>query len=565
MRSKLDINIVDYNSLEKNGLCDILEAVPTPLLIHCNGIIKFANNETMKLLHAKHDDEIIGKSVLSFVHPDSLKDVLARMKEYSPDNPTVPLLSEKFFTVDKIVLEGKISGILLQRFEPNTVLISFQDFTEENRVSLQLKKLLDRSAVYKKFINDIAKIGAYEFGDFTSFSKKIVEFVTNEMQVSRAGIWIYNKGSYECIDSFTKRTKLFRKGAVINQDFRLDLVVNQIVSIQNNENNLNEIDHFRNYSTDSCLIIPFGQGKTIHGMIMLEEFNIPREWTMEEMHLLGMINDLINSHLYYVKTNSDQEKLKSLSLAVTDIILTVDFNGEINYLNRVLSTSSQVKDFLNRNIYDFIKSDQIKNTIREKMNNAFEELRPQSFDLLIDYSDELKWVKVHIGHVATFRKKQLATIIVKDITKEKEMIESANESKVALKILMNHFNEEKNTYKNQILKKVEDNILPLLSEIKNSESSLEKPIEHIEYLISNILSTELDTDDRLTELLTATEKKICNYIRQGFLGKEIANVLNLSFSTVETHKKNIRKKLKLTNSKISLKNYLASLGTGQGK
>jgi DNA-binding CsgD family transcriptional regulator/PAS domain-containing protein len=565
LTSKSDINIFDYNSLGKNGLCDILEAVPTPLLIHCNGIIKFANNETMKLLHAKHDHEVIGKSVLSFVHPDSLKDVLARMKEYGPDNPTAPLLIEKFFTVDKIVLEGKISGILLQRLESNTVLISLQDITEENKVSLQLKKLLDRSGIYKEFIDDITEVSEFGLGNFTSFSKKIVEFVAEEMQVSRAGIWICKKGGWESIDSFTKRTKLFRKGVVIKQDLPLDLAVNQIVSIQNKKNELNQIDYFRNFNTESCLIIPFGHGKKIHGMIMLEEFNLLREWTMEEMHLLGMINDLINSHLYYVKTNLDQEKLKSLSQTVTDIILTVDVNGEIKYLNRVLSTSSHVKDFLNRNIYDFFENDQVKNTIREKMNKGFEELTPQSFDLLIDYSDELKWVKVHIGHVATVRKKQLATIVVKNITKEKASIESAYESKVALKILMNHFNEEKNAYKNQILKKVEDNIFPLLNEIKNSGSSFKKPVEHIEYLISNILSTELESGDRLTELLTITEKKICNYIRQGFLGKEIANVLNLSFSTVETHKKNIRKKLKLTNSKISLKNYLSSLGTGQGK
>ncbi len=96
MKSKSDVNNFDYNSLGENGLCDILEALPTPLLIHCNGLIKFANKETMKLLHAKNDDEVIGKSVLSFVHPDSLQDVLARMKEYSPDNPTAPLLNENF-------------------------------------------------------------------------------------------------------------------------------------------------------------------------------------------------------------------------------------------------------------------------------------------------------------------------------------------------------------------------------------------------------------------------------------------------------------------------------------
>lgn len=46
--------------------------------------------------------------------------------------------------------------------------------------------------------------------------------------------------------------------------------------------------------------------------------------------------------------------------------------------------------------------------------------------------------------------------------------------------------------------------------------------------------------------LTPAELRICNLVKQGLMGKEIAHELHVSESTVKTHKKNIRKKLQLS-------------------
>jgi len=47
------------------------------------------------------------------------------------------------------------------------------------------------------------------------------------------------------------------------------------------------------------------------------------------------------------------------------------------------------------------------------------------------------------------------------------------------------------------------------------------------------------------DLLTKRENEIFSYIGNRFSTKEIATTLNLSPSTIETHRKNIRRKLKL--------------------
>jgi DNA-binding CsgD family transcriptional regulator len=60
--------------------------------------------------------------------------------------------------------------------------------------------------------------------------------------------------------------------------------------------------------------------------------------------------------------------------------------------------------------------------------------------------------------------------------------------------------------------------------------------------------------------LTPTEIRIADFIRDGKNSKAIAQMLGLSPNSVQWHRKNIREKLGLTNKKVNLYTYLASLG-----
>jgi DNA-binding NarL/FixJ family response regulator len=58
--------------------------------------------------------------------------------------------------------------------------------------------------------------------------------------------------------------------------------------------------------------------------------------------------------------------------------------------------------------------------------------------------------------------------------------------------------------------------------------------------------------------LTPQEIQIVDLIKQGKKTKEIANMLNASVKTIETHRNNIRKKLNLIDSKINLRSHIIS-------
>ncbi len=58
--------------------------------------------------------------------------------------------------------------------------------------------------------------------------------------------------------------------------------------------------------------------------------------------------------------------------------------------------------------------------------------------------------------------------------------------------------------------------------------------------------------------LTPAEITICNMIRNGMRTKEIAQIRGVSMATINRHRENIRRKLKITNNDVNLATYLQS-------
>ena len=56
--------------------------------------------------------------------------------------------------------------------------------------------------------------------------------------------------------------------------------------------------------------------------------------------------------------------------------------------------------------------------------------------------------------------------------------------------------------------------------------------------------------------LSATELRVVLMIKKDFSSEQIAGLLNMSPHTIKTHRRSIRKKLGLQNSKVNLSSYL---------
>ncbi|MBN2125867.1 MAG: PAS domain S-box protein [Deltaproteobacteria bacterium] len=118
------------------------------IAIHRNGRIVFVNPAGAGLLGARGPEQLIGMSLMSFVHPDYRRTVEKRIRDVREEKGAVPLIEEKFLRLDKGVIDVEVLGIsVIYQGEP-AVQVVFRDITQRKRAEEELKE-------NEKFIKDI--------------------------------------------------------------------------------------------------------------------------------------------------------------------------------------------------------------------------------------------------------------------------------------------------------------------------------------------------------------------------------------------------------------------------
>jgi PAS domain S-box-containing protein len=127
----------------------------------------------------------------------------------------------------------------------------------------------------------------------------------------------------------------------------------------------------------------------------------------------------------------------------------------------------------------------------------------------------------------------------------------------ALKVVVNLLPKEERRLKRQIQIAIEQLLLPLLEKMKVNNVQDEAFVQLFENTIRQFTTVYGggEMSDKLLQL-THKELEICNMVRQGFSTKEIAGRFNLSPSTIENHRNNIRKKLGIIKQNTNLSTFL---------
>ncbi|HYA41788.1 MAG TPA: DNA-binding response regulator [Syntrophobacteraceae bacterium] len=127
----------------------------------------------------------------------------------------------------------------------------------------------------------------------------------------------------------------------------------------------------------------------------------------------------------------------------------------------------------------------------------------------------------------------------------------------ALSIFAQNIELEREETEKRIALKLRNLIIPMVTKLKNNpalrnyEGQLNMLTRQIEDLTSGFAM-----DSRVAMALSSTEVQIASLIKNGVTTEGIARQLHIAESTVRTHRKNIRKKLKINNAQFSLRSYL---------
>ncbi|MEC9493202.1 PAS domain S-box protein [Flexistipes sp.] len=144
------------------------------------------------------------------------------------------------------------------------------------------------------------------------------------------------------------------------------------------------------------------------------------------------------------------------------------------------------------------------------------------------------------------------------LVNEKKMVEEKN---IALRNVIQAMTQENEDNVKELCKYASSQLEPMLDNLtaeNNSEARRELKIEILQKM--QTLKDHFNNKEYNDELsnLTHSESIVCNYIKAGYSTKEIADKLNVSIDTIQTHRKNIRKKFGITDRSINLYSYVKS-------
>ncbi len=141
------------------------------------------------------------------------------------------------------------------------------------------------------------------------------------------------------------------------------------------------------------------------------------------------------------------------------------------------------------------------------------------------------------------------------LRQEKRQIEEMN---LTLKTVMKSIEQDRKDFESRLASRIRTALLPGLKKIEmTTEAAIRKSYLAMleEQLISLTAGFERKLDASLLKL-TRTEIEVCRMIQAGCSTKEICETMKLSFDTVQTHRRNIRRKLSLNGQKMNLHAFL---------
>ena len=163
---------------------------------------------------------------------------------------------------------------------------------------------------------------------------------------------------------------------------------------------------------------------------------------------------------------------------------------------------------------------------------------------------------------------QITRNITEQVRAEKALREREEELKIqatnlkevitALRVLLKRRDEDKTELEEKVLSNVKELVVPFLEKVKKTPLD-SKQFTYIDILESNLNDITAPFLHNLSTKymhLTPKEIRVAYLIKEGKTTKEIGEIMAVSPRTIETHRKNIRKKLGIEKKKGNLRSRL---------
>ena len=132
----------------------LYELSPETIYVQSEGNIVFINPAGLKLLKAKDENEIIGRKVLDFIHPEFREIVSNRMADIRNNSANAPLKEEKYICLDGSIVDVEVIGTAFTFKGKGAALVVLRDITERKKYEVALKESEERYRILIETMHD---------------------------------------------------------------------------------------------------------------------------------------------------------------------------------------------------------------------------------------------------------------------------------------------------------------------------------------------------------------------------------------------------------------------------
>jgi len=191
---------------------------------------------------------------------------------------------------------------------------------------------------------------------------------------------------------------------------------------------------------------------------------------------------------------------------------------------------------------------------RRRAEEELKKYRENLEEMVEERTSEIKAANERLQKEIAERKNMEKSLIESEVKlqKQKTALEQKN---VALREVIAQIEVEKSRIRDDIETNVNIVVSPILEKLKIEKDSA-KYVNMLKYHLGRLTSSFGSKITKKSFKLTPREIEVCNMVKGGLTSKDISHLLNISYRTIEKHRKNIRQKLGISNKRINLTSFL---------
>ncbi len=122
----------------------VVEISPDGIAIASKGRHVFVNQSLARMFGVSGPDELIGRPIMDYIHPDYRKIVKERLDKQTKRGEVAPLIEEKMLRADGTVIDTEVAAAPLEYQGEHAVLAVIRDITDRKRIEEALRESEER-------------------------------------------------------------------------------------------------------------------------------------------------------------------------------------------------------------------------------------------------------------------------------------------------------------------------------------------------------------------------------------------------------------------------------------